>query len=315
MSESYVDPWQEYRTIGAKVKKRFMRKPNLSQASRELFALAERLREEDCVPYSALCHLAVARVQHQAGNPAGEIEGLEQAARLFADAEKDKTKLGLPGFNQNLASAIHCYGHAIKSLTEQKHNSLAGALCIELGVKLFQLDRADEAVEHFERGARLLDAEPHCKQFALAFLARCQAKTGLLTQALQSIDELWTYALKLHGETTSGATGLILKRCEMATVVLLLSLRALPNHMNGRQSHLMQMYSSVGDPTEPLPKQSFLNADEFLLLQSFVLAVQWKDAHAADKILTDLLPLSDAFVALLGLDLVERLYDEDILDR
>lgn len=77
----------------------------------------------------------------------------------------------------------------------------------------------------------------------------------------------------------------------------------------------MQMYSTVSEPTEPLPKQTFLNAEEFLLLQSFVLAVQWKDAKAADRVLTDLLPLSDAFVALLGLDLVDRLYDEDLNDQ
>lgn len=85
--------------------------------------------------------------------------------------------------------------------------------------------------------------------------------------------------------------------------------------MNGRQSHLMQMYTTVSDATEPLPKQTFLNPDEFLLLQSFVLAVQWKDAKTADRILTDLLPLSDGFVALLGLNLVERLYDDDIHDQ
>lgn len=96
---------------------------------------------------------------------------------------------------------------------------------------------------------------------------------------------------------------------------ILASIQALPQQMNGRQSHLMQMYSSVSDPSEPLPKQSFLSAEEFLLLQSFVLAVQWKDAKAADKILTDLIPLSDPFVALLGLDLVDRLYDDDVHDQ
>jgi hypothetical protein len=44
MSEEYVDPWREYKTILARTRKKFLKKPNLTQAAVDLTALAQRLQ-------------------------------------------------------------------------------------------------------------------------------------------------------------------------------------------------------------------------------------------------------------------------------
>ncbi len=95
--ENYVDPWQEYKGISAKLKRRFLRRPNVAEATREFAQLANRLKDDDCPHYAGLCHLAIARCEHQNSNPAAESNALKKAARFFLEAEQDRKKLGLPG--------------------------------------------------------------------------------------------------------------------------------------------------------------------------------------------------------------------------
>ncbi len=303
--EPYIDPWQEYRGISAKLRKRFLRKPNVSEATREFAVLAQRLREDDCQNYSALCQLAIARCEHSAGNVPGETGALKEAARFFVRAEQERRSSGLPGFEQNLTSAIHCYGHAIKTHVEQRHIPLAASLSLELGIHLYRLERAHEAIEHFDRAARYFDSDANNRMQALRWLAAAQADAAAYTETLQTLDELWTLATKAGNAQELG------RDCEIATVLVLLHLQALPRQMNERQTRLMHMYTWVAEPGEPLPPQGSCVKDEelFLLLQSFVMAVQWDEAASADRCLTDMLTsLRNPLLMSLGLDIVEKLY-------
>lgn len=116
MSEAaeYVDPWQEYKAISAKLKRKFLRRPNVSEASLHFQQLSLRLQDEECLNYAGLCQLGVARCEHSVGYIVGELKGLTQAARFFLEAEKDGEFHHIPGYGENLAAAIHCYGHAIR---------------------------------------------------------------------------------------------------------------------------------------------------------------------------------------------------------
>lgn len=77
-SNYYVDPWQEYRAVQGKMKKRFLlRKPKPIEVTREFANLATRLKEEECPHYAGLCHLAIAR------HSPGDASSLKNAARLF----------------------------------------------------------------------------------------------------------------------------------------------------------------------------------------------------------------------------------------
>jgi hypothetical protein len=56
-----------------------------------------------------LCQLAIGRVQRQTGNGPAEVDALEKAARLFADAEFGKVKLGLPGADHIIVLKVTCF--------------------------------------------------------------------------------------------------------------------------------------------------------------------------------------------------------------
>ena len=73
----------EYRNISNKLKKRFLRRPNVSEASDHFRQLAKRLEDAEEPQYAALCHLAVGRCEQTIGNSTGEVEAITQAARTF----------------------------------------------------------------------------------------------------------------------------------------------------------------------------------------------------------------------------------------
>lgn len=135
-NETYVNPWQEFKAIASKIKpgrfSRFKSKKNsLADASVQFKHLAARLIDENSSEYAAFCHLAAARVEQQRQNKISEGQQLIKGARFFLEAEREKQRLRFPGFHEDLANAIHCYGHAIRSLFEQSHADSAVRTCLE----------------------------------------------------------------------------------------------------------------------------------------------------------------------------------------
>ena len=53
----------EYRSISNKLKKRFLRKPNVSEASEQFRQLGKRLEDNQEPQYAAYCHLAIGQYQ------------------------------------------------------------------------------------------------------------------------------------------------------------------------------------------------------------------------------------------------------------
>ena len=51
----------EYRNISNKLKKRFLRRPNVSEASEQFRGLAKRLEDNEEPQYAAYCHLATGK--------------------------------------------------------------------------------------------------------------------------------------------------------------------------------------------------------------------------------------------------------------
>ena len=78
----------EFRAIHNKLKKRFLRKPNVSEAGEQFAKLAKKMHSREEPQYEGLCHLAVARCERSLGNPSSESEALLLAARSFLKAEK-----------------------------------------------------------------------------------------------------------------------------------------------------------------------------------------------------------------------------------
>uniref|UniRef100_UPI00398F75DB 40-kDa huntingtin-associated protein n=1 Tax=Pristiophorus japonicus TaxID=55135 RepID=UPI00398F75DB len=122
-----------YRAVSHKLKRRFLRKPNVAEASEQFGQLAKELKQEECLQYAGFCNLAMARCEQTLFNAPGEALALTDAARLFLQAEKETQKLQCPGFEEHLQAATNCYSFAIKVYIELNQPVMAASLCLELG--------------------------------------------------------------------------------------------------------------------------------------------------------------------------------------
>ena len=105
----------EYRNISNKLKKRFLRRPNVSEASDQFRALGKRLDSVELLPqYAAPCHLATARCEQTVGNRPQEVEAMIAAARSFLRAEMEVQELGNPSFELQLCGAVHSYRQGMR---------------------------------------------------------------------------------------------------------------------------------------------------------------------------------------------------------
>ena len=108
------DYLNEFKAISNKLKKRFLRRPNVSEASEQFNRLAKRLRDNEEPQYEANCHLAVSRCEQSIGNHSGEIEALVSAARAFLKAEMNLKRIGGPSFQERLLDSLDCFCNAIR---------------------------------------------------------------------------------------------------------------------------------------------------------------------------------------------------------
>jgi hypothetical protein len=115
----------EYRAISGKLKKRFLRRPNVSEASDQFRQLGRRLEEAEEPQYAAFCHLATGRCEQTGGNPAAEVEAVTAAARAFLKAETEVHSLGNPSFEEQLVAAGACYWRAARLQQEAGRGQVA----------------------------------------------------------------------------------------------------------------------------------------------------------------------------------------------
>ncbi|KAK1155333.1 factor VIII intron 22 protein-like [Acipenser oxyrinchus oxyrinchus] len=115
-----------YRTVSNKLKKRFLRKPNVAEASEQFGQLAKELKQQDCPQYAAFCNLAMARCEQTLFNAPGEALSLTEAARLFMEAERETQQLRSPGFEEHLQAAINCYSFAVKVRERERERERGG---------------------------------------------------------------------------------------------------------------------------------------------------------------------------------------------
>ena len=136
----------EFRAIHNKLKKRFLRKPNVAEASDQFAKLAKRMHSREEPQYEALCHLAAGRCERSLGNAPGESEALVTAARSFMKAEAATRSIGCPSLEDHFQAAIQSYSHAIQTQEEDASNPFAATgLCFEVAGILVELGKLSEA--------------------------------------------------------------------------------------------------------------------------------------------------------------------------
>ena len=168
----------QYRTITSKLKRRFLKKPNVSESSSQFGALAKELKRQDCPQYAGFCSLAKARCENTLSNATGEVEALTEAARLFLEAEKNCVELKCPAFEEHLTEAIHLYNQAIKIHCAQGNSALGACLCLEIGDALRYMNRPHEAMVHYQHAAELQHQNPIDALQSMTLVASCKIDTG-----------------------------------------------------------------------------------------------------------------------------------------
>ncbi|XP_021511200.1 40-kDa huntingtin-associated protein [Meriones unguiculatus] len=176
-----------YRQVSNKLKKRFLRKPNVAEAGEQFAQLARELRAQECLPYAAWCQLAVARCHQALFHGPGEALALTEAARLFLRQECDaRQRLGCPAaYGEPLQAAASALGAAVRLHLELGQPAAAAALCLELAAALRALGQPAAAAGHFQRAAQLhLPLMPLAALQALGDAASCQLLARDYTGAL-----------------------------------------------------------------------------------------------------------------------------------
>ncbi|XP_053773141.1 40-kDa huntingtin-associated protein [Desmodus rotundus] len=166
-----------YRQVSNKLKKRFLRKPNVAEAGEQFGQLGRELRAQECLPYAAWCQLAVARCHQALFHGPGEALALTEAARLFLRQEREaRQRLVCPAaYGEPLQAAASALGAAVRLHLELGQPAAAAALCLELAAALRDLGQPAAAAVHFQRAAQLqLPQLPLAALQALGDAASCQ---------------------------------------------------------------------------------------------------------------------------------------------
>nr|XP_044620120.1 LOW QUALITY PROTEIN: 40-kDa huntingtin-associated protein [Equus asinus] len=194
-----------YRQVSNKLKKRFLRKPNVAEAGEQFAQLGRELRAQECLPYAAWCQLAVARCQQALFHGPGEALALTEAARLFLRQERDaRQRLVCPAaYGEPLQAAGSALGAAVRLHLELGQPAAAAALCLELAAALRDLGQpAAAAAGHFQRAAQLqLPQLPLAALQALGDAASCQLLARDYSGALAVFTRMQRLARE-HGSPT-----------------------------------------------------------------------------------------------------------------
>ena len=120
-----------FKAISLKLKKRFLRKPNVADAIEEYTALSKQLESEECFGLAGYCLQQVAKCYHSVGNTCSESAALQTASKQYLNAEiSSSIESGILTFNENLSSAISIYEEVIKLHCEQNERIIAAKVCL-----------------------------------------------------------------------------------------------------------------------------------------------------------------------------------------
>ncbi|XP_006011847.1 40-kDa huntingtin-associated protein isoform X1 [Latimeria chalumnae] len=283
-----------YRAVSNKLKKRFLRKPNVSEASEQFGQLAKELKQQDCLQYAGFCNLAMARCEQTLFNAPGEAMALTEAARLFLQAEKETHRLRCPGFEEHLQAAINCYSFAIKVYIELSQPIMAASLCLEVGNALKEMNKPGEAVVYFQRASELQTQVPIECLLSLGYVASCKILTRDYDGALAIFTEMQLLAQEKGLQTPGSCTPVgafldVIAKCEISRVLLLLLLQPPPQKLLPEHAQTLEKYD--WESFDSHSQVNYLSENVFLLLQSVVMANQEKDVESMKILQVELWPL------------------------
>ena len=280
-----LDFLTKYHNISNKLKKRFLRKPNVAEASDQFGGLALECEQKELWQYAGLCSLAAARCQGTLENASSELTFLIKAGREFLVADKKNKNIGCPSIGQeNTQAAVSCFGHALARCQNQPgFNTMSAGLALELALALGPTSAGIQQLR------KAIDIYPTAK--AISTLVSYHIKQGDYVSALQILNEFVEF---IEANTNAGARGNysdVLHRCEVTRVLLLLILQPSPQRLAPSLAQVLEKYAWIEETTN---NNFNMDENELLLLQSLVLASQSHDYQALLELEGELWPYLDA---------------------
>lgn len=288
--DNQIDILTEYKNISNNLKKRFLKKPNISECSHQFALLSKKLTSDGCFNYSAFCQLAQARCEHSLENWISEVSSLIEAARLFLTNEKSIRDINCPSFLENLNSSINCYSHAIRVYLENSEFQLAAYLCIEVSEILKEFNMNEESIQHYQRATELLQQNPMECLTAMNLLAIAKFKIKDFDGALNTYTEMYQLANEScfyqNAHQLNGFYKDILRNCEISQLLLLLYLKPTPTNVSVKHSRLLEKFSWEANEDDIL--NCYMEEDLLLLLQSLIMAIQSQEKEIIQQLKPDI---------------------------
>ncbi|EGD74901.1 hypothetical protein PTSG_07129 [Salpingoeca rosetta] len=188
MSSGFVyDYMAHYRAITAKLKKKFLRRPNTAEVRDSYKDLCVQLTKECNHPYAAFVCLAQARCEEALENKLGEAETLTRAGQYFFKSEADKAMTSRDSFEEDLMDALYCFDAAIDMYLREGKKALAAALCVETSRSLALLGKEEESIPYALKAADLESESPLAAIAALTRASQYQINLLRFEAALDSL--------------------------------------------------------------------------------------------------------------------------------
>ncbi|XP_020292857.1 factor VIII intron 22 protein-like [Pseudomyrmex gracilis] len=279
-----IDFLTKFHNISNKLKKRFLRKPNVAEACDQFSALANECEQRELWQYAGLCYLAAARCQGILENSSSEINLLVKAGRQFLTAEKKNNDIGCPSIGQeNIQGAISCFGHSmIRCSNQLGFNIVSASLSVELALALGSNPASIQQLR------KAVDIFPTSK--AIKTLISFHINQGDYVAALQILNEFVEFVEACVAAGARGNYNAILHRYEVTRLLLLLILQPSPQRLTASLAQVLEKYAWA---EETVNNGLNMSEDELLLLQSLVLACQSHDHQAVLELESELYPYFD----------------------
>ncbi|XP_015109141.1 factor VIII intron 22 protein [Diachasma alloeum] len=269
----------KYHSINNKLKKRFLRNPNITEASEQFNSLALHCEQEEAWQYAGLCLTSVGRCYHTLGDTESEINNLLRAGRHFLAADKQNWSIGCPSLGQeNFQAATSCFSEALQACQNApEFNSTAAGSMLELAMALGPTPAAGQLVK------KSIGIFPTAQAFDL--LMSYYIKQGDYSSALNLSSEFMDLLESSVASNHSAHYRIFIRKIEINRLLLILIQQLTVQRLSPGLSEVLERFTSIEDNWSA---NTHMSEDEFILLQSLVLACQSKDNYSLLALENDL---------------------------
>ncbi|CAH0564276.1 unnamed protein product [Brassicogethes aeneus] len=266
------DILEQFKNTSNKVKKRFLRKPNLTEACDSFTNLAQQCESLELPAYAGLCWIATACCEGSLSNLPGETNCLLKAGRQFLKAEEIDHALGCPRpSSENLQAGLSCITHAIEKCGDSGPMNVGYNL--EVVDFLNKIGQGEYSETYLHSAVNLSENRPDTKVYCLELLAKKFIENGDFVAALETYTEI---SKILENLPKSGSRSDLLLKCEINSVFLLLILKPSPQKLSSRSAKILVKYT-WGDQSDSSLRACKMTEKMFLLMQSLVTICQSVD--------------------------------------